>query len=198
MPIEDSEKIERDDAEELTPLWEEEDELDYEPGKPGAGLVAYLALGFSVLAIILIFFIPAIKGSADKETVTGKTRLQVLEEKVAQTEYLENEVDQLLGELGEFGETFSKRLDKLEKEIQVLKKSVDEQSKDTIKAADSQAPRETSENIYHTVSRGETLYGISRKYEVPVSRLAQMNKLDAKQPINVGQRILISVSGSDE
>jgi LysM repeat protein len=199
MPVEDSERIERDDAEELAPLWEEEeDELDYEPGKAGAGLVAYLALGFSVLAILLIFFLPGTRGLDDKEAVTGKTRLQVLEEKVTQTEYLKDEVEQLLGELGEFGEAFSKRFAKLEKEMQALKKRVKERGENEIKAANSRAPQKTGETLYHTVSRGETLYGISRKYEVSVRRLVQLNELDVNRPIYVGQRILISGSGSDE
>lgn len=42
-----------------------------------------------------------------------------------------------------------------------------------------------------TVSKGDTLYSLSRKYEIPVNDLAVMNKLNAPFTLSVGQKIKV-------
>ena len=42
-----------------------------------------------------------------------------------------------------------------------------------------------------TVSKGDTLYSISRKYEIPVNDLAVMNKISAPFTLSVGQKIKV-------
>lgn len=51
----------------------------------------------------------------------------------------------------------------------------------------------TSKNTYHTVKRGETIWGISRKYGVGESKLLAANKLNKKHTLRLGQRLLIPV-----
>jgi LysM repeat protein len=46
-------------------------------------------------------------------------------------------------------------------------------------------------NKFHTVEKGETLYAISRKYNVPVEELIVLNNLSSTA-INTGQRIIVS------
>ncbi len=46
-------------------------------------------------------------------------------------------------------------------------------------------------SIFHTVKKGETLYGISRKYSTTVSRLRLLNKLKKKSEIYPGEVILV-------
>lgn len=53
----------------------------------------------------------------------------------------------------------------------------------------------SSEKV-HMVQAGETLYAISRKYEVSVSELQRMNNLGASDPLRIGQQLTIA-EGSD-
>ncbi|MDL2296985.1 peptidoglycan DD-metalloendopeptidase family protein [Bacteroidales bacterium OttesenSCG-928-E04] len=45
---------------------------------------------------------------------------------------------------------------------------------------------------YHTVKKGETLYRISAKYNVPVETLIKINKLPANGAIREGQKLLVN------
>lgn len=50
----------------------------------------------------------------------------------------------------------------------------------------------TSTPIYHVVQKGDTLWGISRKYGVSVDRLVELNGIKDRNRIYVGQKILVS------
>ena len=50
----------------------------------------------------------------------------------------------------------------------------------------------TSSPKYHVVQRGDTLWGISRKYGVSVERLVERNGIKDRNRIYVGQKILVS------
>jgi membrane-bound lytic murein transglycosylase D len=43
----------------------------------------------------------------------------------------------------------------------------------------------------HTVAAGETLYGISRKYGVPMNDVIAWNRLDNSTPLSVGQQLIV-------
>ncbi len=49
---------------------------------------------------------------------------------------------------------------------------------------------EETNTTYHTVSAGETLYAISRKYDIPVSEIKKANNLDS-DIISIGQQLII-------
>ena len=50
----------------------------------------------------------------------------------------------------------------------------------------------TSIPKYHVVQKGDTLWGISRKYGVSVDRLVERNGIEDRNRIYVGQKILVS------
>lgn len=58
------------------------------------------------------------------------------------------------------------------------------------------APRAAGEPIRHKVSRGETVYTISRLYQVPVRSLADWNGLGPDFAIREGQYLLIPVANA--
>ncbi len=47
-----------------------------------------------------------------------------------------------------------------------------------------------TQNVYHVVKKGETLSGISKKYDVPASQIVSLNNLKKNQ-ININQKLLI-------
>ncbi|MEX0812384.1 MAG: LysM peptidoglycan-binding domain-containing protein [Chitinophagales bacterium] len=49
---------------------------------------------------------------------------------------------------------------------------------------------ETKKSIYHTVAKGETLYAISKKYDVSVQQLIEWNKFKSNE-LSVGQKIIV-------
>jgi len=54
-----------------------------------------------------------------------------------------------------------------------------------------------TENIYHDVQKGETLFGISKKYNVSIAELEKLNP-ELKNGLKAGQRIIISQSTAKE
>ena len=44
---------------------------------------------------------------------------------------------------------------------------------------------------YYTVQKGDTLYGIAKKYNTSVQRIKELNNL-SNNTINVGERLLVS------
>ena len=55
----------------------------------------------------------------------------------------------------------------------------------------SAQPQPPSEYIDHTVRKGETLYGLSRKYNVSVDQLRTWNNLTSNSVLSIGQVIMI-------
>ncbi|MGG7177192.1 LysM peptidoglycan-binding domain-containing protein [Clostridium paraputrificum] len=51
---------------------------------------------------------------------------------------------------------------------------------------------ETSNQVYHTVVSGDTLWGIGRKYGVSVDRLVEINRIRDRNMIGVGQKIKVN------
>ncbi|KPQ10192.1 MAG: membrane-bound lytic murein transglycosylase MltD, partial [Algoriphagus marincola HL-49] len=49
----------------------------------------------------------------------------------------------------------------------------------------------TSTSLTHTVSPGETLYAISKKYGVTVDQLKSWNQIGSQNIISVGQKLTI-------
>mgnify|MGYP006425315455 CR=1 FL=1 len=54
--------------------------------------------------------------------------------------------------------------------------------------------REVAEK--HTVEPGETLYGISRNYDIKVQDLIRWNQLNSNKPISVGQQLIVEDSAA--
>ncbi|WP_106744651.1 peptidoglycan DD-metalloendopeptidase family protein [Yoonia maritima] len=63
-------------------------------------------------------------------------------------------------------------------------------------ATPSTAPTTQAEPVRHQVARGETVYSISRLYNVPVTAIAEWNGLDSAFTIRQGQFLLIPQGGS--
>lgn len=51
--------------------------------------------------------------------------------------------------------------------------------------------------LFHIVERGETLFAISRKYQVPINEIYRINNLGVNDPISIGQKIYLQDPFSD-
>jgi LysM repeat protein len=78
-------------------------------------------------------------------------------------------------------EALSQKVEELEKKAQL-----------TTESKARAAPSKATPKRYHTVHKGETLSGISKKYGISVEELRKRNNLSADQPIRTGQKLLVS------
>lgn len=95
-------------------------------------------------------------------------------------------------------DTMNKKIINLSKQINHKAKANKTASKKTIKKikAIKHIPREKSRtkkqrSIFHTVKKGDTLYSISKKYNIKLGRLRELNKLSKKSIIHPGDTMLI-------
>jgi LysM repeat protein len=51
--------------------------------------------------------------------------------------------------------------------------------------------RSQGKGLYHVVERGDTLYGISERYGVPVAEIRRLNQIEEGQAIYPGQKIML-------
>ena len=164
----------------------------------------YIAIGGFLILIVL--------------SVIGIARTYSLAEKV-QLLALESRLEQMEGRLGSFaGEgglsqtagqgnqliLLTERLDQLEANMTARINSLANQldtapAKPVAEAATkkeaavpAQALKKETEAKIHTVKKGETLYRISRRYNLSIEQLRQYNQLDQKASIYPGQELKVS------
>lgn len=82
-----------------------------------------------------------------------------------------------------------------EKNVQVSQPAPPTPTQTSPPSVQSSPPTHTtyssSASVYHKVSHGETLYALSKKYNVTVDQLRQWNNLDINSILSVGQQIVI-------
>lgn len=86
-------------------------------------------------------------------------------------------------------ETLASKVNELEKRITPSQ---------TDKKATTESPKQSKavKKRYHEVKKGETLYRISKQYGITVDELRRLNKLSPNEPIEIGQKLLVSKVGS--
>lgn len=179
--------------------------------------VALIVLaGFLVL--LVIFFLVFLPGKSEKEDERKisrmESRLTAIEEKLGRLDLIEQQLAMVAEQSAEKSkdvEIFMERSDRqeaaiagqlnqLNQEINDLKKrniSADKTpsgAKQVPPAATQQKKTKTpatSKEKVHTVSKGETLYSISRRYGVSVKALKELNRLSEKLLIYPGQKLKI-------
>jgi LysM repeat protein len=174
-----------------------------------------VAGGILLVAVIaILMFLSSTPKSAEKDQIRAlETRLKGIEEKLSKLEWIDTGMARLDRREKEIA-SFSERMAQLET---TLNKKMDQLSRDMTKpppkppeppapkaesapqkteaaahkpAAPVKAEKETKAKV-HVVQKGETLYGISRKYGVPADQLMKLNKLDPKAPIKPGQELVL-------
>jgi LysM repeat protein len=164
----------------------------------------WFGIGFLVLIILLILFFPRSRNTINESQITAlETRIKKLEERIVKFETIDDKVQQIWEQAKAF-EQFKERFDRSEASLSLrmdqIVKSVDNLKKKIVKATPKQAKpssqkkvtKKTGKKRYHTVSTGDTLYNISRKYDLTVEKLQQLNKLTKEADIHPGQELLVT------
>jgi LysM repeat protein len=124
-----------------------------------------------------------------------KDKLAQIEKRMAEYEQ-QKEVKELRARLDEGKAALEEELKKIEENNEKkLVKTEKAKASSQEKPASQKKPNTVAKKQYHTVSRGETLYSISRKYTVSVAELCRLNNLKPTQHVQTGQKLLISNGG---
>jgi LysM repeat protein len=167
-----------------------------------------------VAVIVILMFLSGAPKTAERDLIKGlETRLKGIEVKLAKLEWIDTGMARLERKEKEIA-SISERMAQLEGS---LTKRVDQLSRDMTKsspkppeplapktettapkpdagtqkpAAPSKVEKDTKTRV-HAVQKGETIYGISRKYGIPADQLMKLNKLGPNDPIKPGQQLVL-------
>ena len=170
--------------------------------------------GLLVAVIVVLMFLSGSPKSAEKDQIKSiETRLKQIEEKLAKLEWIDTGMARLDRKEKDFA-ALTERMAQMESS---MNRRIDQLGKEAVKPAAKQEPatartesapprpeaapaksapatpkaEKDSKAKVHVVEKGETLYGISRRYGIPAEQLFKLNQLSPKDPIRPGQKLLL-------
>jgi LysM repeat protein len=169
----------------------------------GAGLI--------VAVIVILMFVSGSSKSGDKDQIRNiEGRLKSIEEKLSKLEWIdtglarldrkEKEIASISERMVQMETALNKKVDQLSREAArtAAKPAESMSAKMESASAKTSAPPakadKSSKMKVHVVQKGETIFGISRKYGIPSDQLIKQNKLNPKNPIQPGQQLTLSAS----
>ncbi|MEJ2156360.1 MAG: LysM domain-containing protein [Desulfobacteraceae bacterium] len=171
----------------------------------GLLLGAIIAL---VIALLVLIVGGSTGGVSPQQLAQFEERLQNLEERLDKFEAIDEKVTRIWEQAKAF-ETFkdrferseasmSLRMDHLTMSLETMQKLFSEAqapvgaapapTKDKVPKT---APTTSAKIQYHQVQAGDTLYSISKKYNLGVDQLLQMNKMKPGSVIQPGQKLIV-------
>ena len=148
-------------------------------------VVLILAVGFS------LFFKFHKSSTADLNSI--KNRLTMLEQSSPRLAGQIMELEQSVSKLNASGESLTQRMDELSNRVaQLQKAAVTAPAKSEAPARVQKKSPVKTENVYHQVQAGETLYRIAKKYGISLADLCRLNQISTGQAIKPGQKLLVS------
>jgi LysM repeat protein len=195
---------------------ERDESYDYSTAQDGGSKksmkpIVIAGAGLLVAVIVVLMFLSGAPKSGEKDQIKNiESRLKGVEEKLAKLEWIDTGLARLDRKEKEIA-AISERMVQLEA---ALNKKVDQLSKDVAKApskptepsapkAETPTPKTGATPAsgekgvkakVHVVQKGETIYGISRKYGIPADQLLKLNKLGPKDTIKPGQQLVLGPS----
>lgn len=116
-------------------------------------------------------------------------RLEQLEQKVAKLEEQNTRINEWMSNTQSSFISVDEKLAALGRQIeQVASRSSASAAGKSVQPPAAASP---GKKQYHTVSSGETLYSIARKYGISVDDVRRLNNLSQNQPIQAGQKLVI-------
>jgi LysM repeat protein len=170
--------------------------------------------GLLVAVIVVLMFLSGSPKSAEKDQLKSiETRLKQIEEKLAKLEWIDTGMARLDRKEKDFA-ALAERMTQMESS---MNRRIDQLGKEAVKPAAKQEPataktesaparpeaapakaapaspkaEKDSKAKVHVVEKGETLYGISRRYGIPAEQLFTLNHLTPKDPIRPGQKLIL-------
>ena len=175
------------------------------PKSKGQSLVVW-GLGIIIVIILLAVFFRGSRTPGSKDLEIMRERIEHLDARVVRLESFGKKVMAIENQFADMEQTLS-RLEAsnraLNQQVSDLTRKTESLSTPTAsgsakpQASPSQQspPSQQTKARYHEVSRGETLFRISKKYGITVNQLRQLNNLKENQAIYPGQKLLVKPAG---
>jgi LysM repeat protein len=152
----------------------------------------FAAIGVVVLAVIGGIYMMLGSGPISKEELRlVQTKISSLELK---TMALEKQQAALQARLPAEGAeaALTGKVDTLAQRVEALEKKPAAVVAEKPKAAQKEKAAASSGKKVHTVQKGETVYGISKKFGIKPSDLRKLNNLGENDPVKPGQKLVVS------
>jgi anti-anti-sigma factor len=150
-----------------------------------------IAGGLLVFFVLITIYMTRDSSSGIEEL---QKRVALLEERMTQAGGQSKNLPVAQEKIEELRKEFAERTKQLESDFARLRQEMESLS---AKAAPATAasPAQSPKGLNrHTVMKGETLFGVSKKYGITVDELRRLNNLKPNQPIGVGQKLIVSSS----
>lgn len=167
-----------------------------------------------VAVVVILMFLSGTPKTAERDQIKGlETRLKAIEEKFAKLEWIdtgmarlerkEKEITSISERMTQLEGTLTKKVEQLSKDMARPAPKPPEPSAPKPEAAAQKqespaqkpaTPARAEKDVktrVHEVQKGETVYGISRKYGIPADQLMKLNKLGPNDPIKPGQQLVL-------
>jgi len=165
----------------------------------------YIAIGgFLILIVLSVVLIARTYSLAEKSQLLSlESRLEQLESRLGSIEAAGglsqaggagNQLILLTERLDQLEANMTARISSMANQLNALPPKPAAEAAPKAQAASAPAPEKEAAARIHTVKPGETLYRISRQYNLSVEQLRQYNQLDSKASIYPGQKLKVSPS----
>jgi len=159
------------------------------PDKKKIGIFA--AIGVVVLAVIGGIYMMLGGGGVSKdEARLMQTKLGSLEQKIVALEKQQAALQARLPAEGAEA-ALTGKIDTLAQRVEALEKKPAPVAAEKPKAAQKEKAASSGKKV-HTVQKGETIYGISKKYGMKPDDLRKLNNLGAEDTVKPGQKLVVS------
>jgi len=164
---------------------------------------AYIAIGgFLILIVLSVVLIARTYSLAEKaQLLSLESRLDQLESRLgsieaagglSQTGDAGNPLILLTERLDQLEANMTARINSMANQLNALPPKPASEAAPKAQTAAAPSPEKEAAAKIHTVKPGETLYRISRQYNLSVEQLRQYNRLDSKASIYPGQKLNVS------
>ena len=159
--------------------------------RPKRPYLIYFVLVVLILLVVYLLFRGG--GETPKQNLDPVwDKLVQFEKRLAEIENQGEEFRQSLSELNQAGNTLSQRIDGLgEKLGQMEKEQAPSKATTTAKSSPPAKTAPKPETQSYVIIKGDTLYGIAKKYGVTLNELRRLNGFSRNKAIYPGQKILV-------
>ena len=150
-----------------------------------AGDVVHTLKKEVTVRVILLILLPLFLLGSACGSEKSSDELKSVESKL---EYIEKRLDGL--------ESITKKLVRFEKKIKSLEQRMTKMSKSLATMVKTKSAQKTAaakaKKAHHTVSRGDNLSRIAKRYSLSVVELCRLNQITPKKIIRPGQKLIVS------
>ncbi len=178
-------------------LMDTEAEEVYSPDRKQTGtdkkkVGIFAAIGVVVLAVIGGIYMMLGSGGISKEEIRLiQTKIGSLEQKIMALEKQQAAQQARLPAEGAEA-ALTGKVDTLAQRVEALEKKPVAVAAEKPKAAQKEKAAVSSGKKIHTVQKGETIYGISKKFGIKPEDLRKLNNLGAEDTVKPGQKLVVS------